>query len=673
MMATEATRRARVQSGAAVTFSGRAMHHYWPLFAAYFRGVLLVPHGRAESDLVTWEWQEMPGSEPPSRSELQTLRKRLAADRATFLDSVESIAEDPARRASVNVAALAHALDEVVTGLLHREDAELARCVCRTAAGLRLHGWGLTESPVVTYPDEHDVADAIALPRGLAAEPRPARRRRGGVVWVAIGILALVCGAVWFGRTTSVSREVPRSEAAGDLISESSALERGLASRAETLPTKRPENPATIARAGGPPSADGNATTPPAQRDTGRRDQVGLDTSLGSKRVELEENALVVPGSPMGAALPTAAGRKMSGAIDGVPAGRAGGSPGAGGNEETYLDPNVLSSGSREPGTPKPDPGGEPLGERNVAATVIVRPGLKAGATIEATERDLRGNRGNESAETEPASKRAELAAEFAVDAAEFPLGSLQNAADETNRRGLGAERPVLEHFELGNIVRRLVRVDDVIVPTLPVRRGAKSSIPVSDWAAALWRPPDALAAADVELTAVFALPDALEGATADWQGSGPRARSISADGRSAEVKWPLPAERASARFRARLVRRNVGESGAIGASREILALEQDGSGRLSIAMPPRTRMRLRITVQLPIGGSSGSETLRWEDASGGPPPAAVQVTAATAEQFCSAEWEITSVNAGAQWTLRLRDANSGWAWIFTGGAESRP
>lgn len=671
MIATGAYRRARSQSEAAIEFAGRPLHHFWPLFAAYFRGVLLMPHGRTESELVTWEWQEPHGAEPPSRAELKTLRKRLATDRANFLDSVETIADDPGRRATVKVAELAQALNAVLTALLERDDAEFARCVARTSAGLRLHGWGLSAPAVVTYPDEHDAANGSAPPPASAEVSRPARRRRGVVVWVAIGLAVLGAVAAWLGRPSRPPDGAARPNVEQNRSSDPAGSgKRGRSTEVPQSPVRAPQVASAVASTPAVAGAASGVLAIPRETVCPDRD-VAVDAVSGSGTLEVEEKVRIVPGSPAGMVAAVAATGRASGRPDAMPRGAANGT-GSTGVRDGAANTAVTVSPAAGDGVGADDvsTAGPPVGA-NAAATVRVRAAGRARVVAERSDRDARDKEEEDSPAAPAEARRTIAPVEPPADLRENPTAESHSFARETTRGATGAEAAPLDRSELGQITRRLVRVDDAIAPTLPVRRGAKVGSDTDAWANALMRPPGMLAAADVALTVRFELPDHLRAADAEWQAAEKGAGRILDDGRIAELTWPLPADGGLEPIRATLVGRRGDESDPGRGLPVLLAFERDETGRWRVTLPPRTGLWLGIAVRFPAGVLSGEEAFGWEDASGAPASPAIRTIADPDGRIHRAEWRLADSATGVGWTLRLREARTGWAWVFAGGTAA--
>jgi hypothetical protein len=139
-----------------VRVGNRSVHHYWALLAPHFRSVWLAPQRRSDEGGVSWTWSEVGGGVPPAPAELSGVRQRMTGALAAWL-------EDPA--AETADAAVAKAVEQVVSGLLKKDDAGLAAFVCRTDAGWRVHSWGAAVPAKPFFPDNlhRDVSGTLLV------------------------------------------------------------------------------------------------------------------------------------------------------------------------------------------------------------------------------------------------------------------------------------------------------------------------------------------------------------------------------------------------------------------------------------------------------------------------------------------------------------------------------
>ena len=196
------------QADAIVWAGQRPLHHFWPLLSPYFRDVLLTPQRRSAEDRVAWHWQEHSEAPPPRPSELAGLRKRLAADQQSFADNLgrDAPGTDAASglRAHANVGQLGSTMETTIARLTALPDAALARYVCRTDTGLRLHSWSATVAASPHCPDEEPTscaADHLTTGADRASAPAPPKRRRPLAALLVLAVTLAAGSWAWSRRS----------------------------------------------------------------------------------------------------------------------------------------------------------------------------------------------------------------------------------------------------------------------------------------------------------------------------------------------------------------------------------------------------------------------------------------------------------------------------------------
>ena len=142
------------RESAAPRIGNRSIHGFWHLFSSHFRQVLVAPQRRPDSGRVAWTWSEVSDKRPVGAPELAEVRRRLSEASRSLSGSLGGDRDDPgAGGASTLEGQVLALVSDMTAQLVARPDSALARFVCRTESGLRVHSWGAAVAAEPHYPD----------------------------------------------------------------------------------------------------------------------------------------------------------------------------------------------------------------------------------------------------------------------------------------------------------------------------------------------------------------------------------------------------------------------------------------------------------------------------------------------------------------------------------------